>query len=149
MANIKLLSILFVLFIAVFLVSGCLGGLKMVGKETLQEMEEKQEERINGTVLIRNFAFYPQTMVVKTGTTVKWANMDSVTHDVTNDATGSIKEGELFSADIEPHTVFSYTFDKDGGYPYHCAIHPDMKGIIIVGTAVSNYRINSTGAYPI
>jgi plastocyanin len=77
-------------------------------------------------VAIQNFAFNPATLTVKAGTTVKWVNLDSTTHQVVSD-TGLFDSGDLGNG-----KSFSYTFNQTGNYPYHCRIHPSMTGSIVV-----------------
>lgn len=78
-------------------------------------------------VNIQNFSFNPSTLTVKVGTKVTWKNTDSVPHTVTSDS-GDL----LHSQTIAPGQSFIFTFTTAGSAPYHCAIHPMMKGTIIV-----------------
>ena len=80
------------------------------------------------TVTIQNMAFNPSTLNVKVGTTVTWINKDSVTHDVVSD-TGVFNSGNLTNG-----MSYNYTFNQNGSFPYHCAIHPSMTGTIVVST---------------
>ena len=77
-------------------------------------------------IVIQNFAFQPATMTVAVGTTVTWTNMDAVAHTTTSD-TGVWNSGTL-SAGMS----FHYTFNTPGTFPYHCMIHPNMHGTIVV-----------------
>lgn len=73
------------------------------------------------------FTFKPKTITIKVGTTVTWTNTTTTTHTVTSD------DGKTFNSGfISPGGKFSFTFTKAGTYGYHCAIHPFMKGTIIV-----------------
>lgn len=78
----------------------------------------------NAQVVIKNFSFNPQTLTVKSGTTLVWMNQDSVAHTVTSD---SFKSGN-----ISPGSSFQFTFSSPGTYNYSCSIHPSMMGKIIV-----------------
>jgi plastocyanin len=78
------------------------------------------------SVTIANFAFSPQTLMVKTGTKVTWTNKDSATHTVTAD------QGAFNSGPLAPGNSFSFTFTKAGSYAYHCMIHPSMMATIVV-----------------
>jgi plastocyanin len=70
--------------------------------------------------------FAPPTLTVKAGQTVRFINKDDEKHTVT-------ANGGLFdSKGISPNHSFSYTFAKPGQYPYHCTIHPNMKGTVVV-----------------
>ena len=85
------------------------------------------------TVTIQNFAFIPASVTVPEGTTVTWVNQDPVNHQILNDAGPSVAEGALFSSDSLPNGgTYSFRFDSPGTYPYHCSIHPSMKGTVIV-----------------
>ena len=79
------------------------------------------------TVNIKNFSFIPASLVVKIGTKVTWINNDTAPHTVTSD-TGNL----LNSANLSPGQSFSYTFSSTGVDNYHCAIHPMMRGQVIV-----------------
>jgi plastocyanin len=85
-----------------------------------------------GSVTIRNFAFSPGTINVKTGDSVTWTNQDSAPHTATGSGgsfnTGTLKKGQSGS----------HTFSKAGSFPYICAIHPNMKGTVVVAGASSS-----------
>jgi plastocyanin len=75
---------------------------------------------------IKSYAFSPQSLTIKPGTTVTWTNSDSVPHTVTaNDK--SFDSGTLNSGG-----AYAFTFTEPGTYTYYCQIHPSMKGTIIV-----------------
>lgn len=96
----------------------------------LEETEYNVTTEYN-TVVIFNYAFYPDTLTVKAGTTVTWINMDFVAHMVES---GTYDEPlELFdSGSLGYMGAFSYTFNDVGTYEYHCDPHPEMEGVIIV-----------------
>jgi plastocyanin len=67
----------------------------------------------------------PDTIRIKVGTEVTWHNNDEVPHTITaND--------ESFSGLVQQGTTFQHTFETTGTIAYFCAIHPDMKGLVIV-----------------
>ena len=78
----------------------------------------------NTSVLIQSFAFNPQNITIKAGTTVTWANNDSVSHTIVGDGINSpvLAQGESYSQ----------TFNTAGTINYHCSIHPSMTGTITV-----------------
>ncbi|MDD1685960.1 cupredoxin family copper-binding protein [Methanoregula sp.] len=81
------------------------------------------------TIAIKNFAFEPGSLTVKTGTTVSWTNQDSVSHIIASDTGSPVP----FSSDSLPNGAsYSFTFTQAGTYSYHCTIHPSMKGTVIV-----------------
>lgn len=77
-------------------------------------------------VQIVNFAFAPASITVAVGASVAWTNNDSVAHTVTAD------DKSFDSGNLDRGKTFSFTFTKAGTYTYHCAIHPNMKGAIVV-----------------
>jgi plastocyanin len=81
------------------------------------------------TIVIKNFAFDPSSLTVKSGTVVKWTNQDGTTHTIVSDTGSPV----AFSSDsISSGASYSFTFTQPGTYTYHCSIHPSMKGTIIV-----------------
>lgn len=67
-----------------------------------------------------SISFYPASVMVKPGTTVKWVNNDLVTHTVT------ARNGAFASPPLKPGESFSFTFNSPGALDYFCAIHPDF-----------------------
>lgn len=80
-------------------------------------------------VEIKDFAYAPNKITIKKGTTVTWTNQDSVKHDVTPDNESASFEGSELLAKGES---YSFTFDTAGTYTYHCSPHPNMKATIEV-----------------
>ncbi len=78
-------------------------------------------------VKIVDFAFRPRTITISKGTKVTWVNRGTVSHTTTS------KTGVWDSGSLAPGETFSHTFRKAGTYRYHCTIHTDMKGKIVVG----------------
>ena len=80
----------------------------------------------NDSVMIKNFAFAPVTLHVRTGATVIWKNLDGEPHTVVSDS-GAFRSGALDEGD-----AFQFTFDKPGTYQFFCSVHPHMRGTIVV-----------------
>jgi plastocyanin len=81
------------------------------------------------SVEIKDFAFEPKTVTIRLGQTVTWTNQDSAAHTVVGD--GGIDSG-IDSGDLSKGKSYSKTFDTEGTLDYHCSIHPQMKGQVIV-----------------
>jgi plastocyanin len=77
-------------------------------------------------VEIENFAFSPAAIQISVGDTVTWENYDDAQHTVTGD------NGEFDSGNLSKEQKFSHTFTTAGTFTYHCNIHPNMKGTVIV-----------------
>jgi plastocyanin len=77
-------------------------------------------------VEIDNFAFSPERITVKTGTTVTWLNADDTPHTVASSS-------KLFkSKALDTEDSFSFTFTTPGVYQYFCSLHPHMTGTVVV-----------------
>ncbi len=76
------------------------------------------------TVTIKDFAFNPPQLTIKKGDAVTWTNQDSVPHQIVADS------GEFKSEILSPGQSFSRVFSSAGAIPYHCGIHPSMKGTV-------------------
>ena len=75
---------------------------------------------------IAGFAFEPQTVTVNTGATVEWTNDDAAPHTV------SATNGSFTSKTLDKGGVYTRRFTKAGRFAYLCAIHPQMKGAVVV-----------------
>lgn len=83
-------------------------------------------------VAIQGFAFNPASVKIAVGDSVLWTNKDGATHTATSDSnswtTGTLGTGASKAV----------KFDTAGTFPYHCGIHPSMKGTVVVGGGASN-----------
>ncbi len=77
-------------------------------------------------VTVEHATFGPTTLTISIGTTVTWANHDGDLHTVTS------SQGLFTSPGLDPGDTFSYRFTAPGTYLYFCALHPHMKGTIVV-----------------
>lgn len=83
---------------------------------------------VTGTaVSIRNYQFDPASLIIKKGQTVAWTNYDAAPHVIAGDADGWVAGPAMKQGD-----TYSHTFDTVGTFAYHCAIHPGMRGTIVV-----------------
>jgi plastocyanin len=79
------------------------------------------------TVEILNNAFNPPQLNVAPGTTVTFVNRDSVPHTVTAD------NGLFDSGQLAPGASYPVVLEGAGTVTYHCKLHPEMRGSIVVG----------------
>ena len=76
--------------------------------------------------------FYPRTVVINVGDTVRWTNQDP---GMSHTATSDLGPGTTFDLDLSTITPqLSHQFDGAGIFPYHCTPHQSvgMRGIVIV-----------------
>jgi plastocyanin len=76
---------------------------------------------------IKDFAFNPQTITVKSGEKITWINKDEEPHTV-------VSVGKQFKKSSALDTDQSYTIvaGAPGNYSYFCSVHPKMTGTIVV-----------------
>lgn len=86
------------------------------------------------TVEVSGFAFNPPDITVSVGTTVTWINKDGGTpHTATADDKDPATGQPFFNINLpDENESGSYTFNTAGRFPYHCNIHPFMKGSVTV-----------------
>jgi plastocyanin len=82
----------------------------------------------SSTVHIKDFAYHAATLTVAPGTTVRFVNDDGEAHTVT------AADKSFDSAGMDTSDAWTHTFTKPGTYAYFCALHPYMKGVVIVRT---------------
>src|SRR5262245_19708931 len=76
---------------------------------------------------IKDFAFNPQTITVKSGDKITWINRDEEPHTVVS-AEKQFKKSSALDTDQE----FTITAGAPGTYAYYCSVHPKMTGTIVV-----------------
>lgn len=75
---------------------------------------------------IDGLEYSPARLEVARGTTIIWTNRAPLAHTVTGD------DGSWGSPLLDPDGSWSHTFTTPGTYPFHCAPHPFMKGVVVV-----------------
>jgi plastocyanin len=79
------------------------------------------------TIEIKDFAFNPQTLTVKSGDKVTWINRDEEPHTVV-----SVEKQFKKSSALDTDQTFTITAGAPGTYTYFCSVHPKMTGTIVV-----------------
>ena len=77
-------------------------------------------------VKIDNFAFVPGELKIKKGTSVTWTNNDDIPHTVVGIGTS------IRSKTMDTDGTYTFKFDRVGTFNYICALHPHMKGKVVV-----------------
>ena len=95
------------------------------GKDS--QTRDSSPARATTEVVIDNFSFSPNALMLSVGPTVTRANHDAVAHGIAS-ADNSFRD----SAALKLGQNFSHTFGAAGTYPYFCSIHPRMQGEISV-----------------
>lgn len=85
-----------------------------------------------GVVYAEDFRFRPADVTITAGQSVTWTNTSGSVHNVTADD-GSFASGALAvsNGDIVGGS-FSRQFAAAGTFSYHCTIHPQMTGRVVV-----------------
>ncbi len=81
---------------------------------------------VAGSRSLTTTAYNPNPITISRGMSVTWVNNDNISHTSTSDT------GMWSSGNIAPGGQFSATFAASGTFPYHCAIHPNMVGTVVV-----------------
>jgi plastocyanin len=93
---------------------------------------------------IKDFDFEPEPIRVGVGETVSWTNQDDILHTITSgigqkqgvpgvSENKDAKPDGLFDQEMDGvGSEFSFSFDEAGDYDYYCAIHPGMRGTVVV-----------------
>ena len=89
------------------------------------------------SVTIKDFQFQQSPVTVQVGETVTWTNEDSVAHTATSDGNfdtspGCSQNNTEDESCLKPNAPVSVTFNTPGTFDYHCKIHRNMTGTVIV-----------------
>ena len=80
--------------------------------------------------------FVPVTATITSGSAVRWENPTPTHHTITHN--GCIEDGApcyFDSGTMPPGDTFTVPGLPPGRYPYHCRIHPIMRGVLTVTDA--------------
>jgi len=85
------------------------------------EMKDVNGMTSPNKIEIKDFAFYPQTLTVKSGEKVTWINRDEEPHTVV-----SVEKRFKKSTALDTDQEFTITAGAPGTYTYFCSVHPKM-----------------------
>ena len=95
----------------------------LAGEMKEADTTRNQQNRIE----IKDFAFNPQTLTVKSGEKITWINHDEEPHTVV-----SVEKQFKKSTALDTDQEFTITASAPGTYTYFCSVHPKMTGTIAV-----------------
>lgn len=106
-------------------------------------------------VTIQNLTFNPSTVTVNAGEAVTFTNKDSFAHTATADD-GSFDTSPTCDAAhtqdescLKPNEPFSVTFQSPGTWTYHCKIHSNMHGTVIVNEGATTTTTEPPTSAPV
>ena len=105
--------------------AGC-GGAGGGGSPSAAGASPSTGESAGTTVEVKNFAYAPATLAASVGDAVTWRFEDAELH------TATATDGQFESRALNNGQIYRFTFTKPGTYRYFCALHPAMKGKIVV-----------------
>jgi len=106
-------------------VAALVAGSLLVGGATLVSADDH-------AVTVDGFAYNPASIEVNVGDTVTWTNQDAVAHTVTSD------DGAFAEPLPGSGGTATITFNTAGTFAYHCSIHPNMHGTVVVLAAAAS-----------
>lgn len=90
-------------------------------------------------VTVTEYQFSPETLMVTTGTPVRWTNDGRISHSVVSDTAGLFASPTLANGGTDAYGMptagasYDKTFTTAGTFPYHCGFHQtQMHGVVIV-----------------
>jgi plastocyanin len=126
-------------FVLVLGLGACAGDAQESGEahvEVTRDVEESDDVEASGVgdapvVEARNIAFPPETLTVEAGARVVFVNEDVVRHTVTAGEPG--EADGTFDEDLSGQgDVVEIDFDEAGTFVYHCDLHRNMTGEVVV-----------------
>jgi plastocyanin len=76
--------------------------------------------------------YFPKAAQVSVGTIIWWENPTATHHTITHDGCKNGGYCAFDSGAIAPKGKFSLYSLAPGRYPYHCTLHPIMRGVVVV-----------------
>lgn len=110
------------------------GAITMMGLLVLVPSSPSHSDTGTVEITMENWAPYyqPSSAVIVPGTPVRWTNPTASPHTIRHD--GCLSDGPCAfdSGPVFPDNSFSLPPLAPGLYPYHCELHPVMRGMLIV-----------------
>ena len=81
--------------------------------------------------------YLPESAYVAPGTEIQWHNPTGSAHTITHDGCSMGGRCMFDSGHLPPDQTYSVPGLPPGQYPYHCEVHPIMRGVVIVTSPAS------------
>lgn len=92
---------------------------------------------------IKDYAYSKPNIKIAKGTRVTWTNRDTVEHNAMQEhadgdaahkapSTDEVRTNVFAGRLLAKGESYSFIFNEPGAYPYHCAPHSYMKGLVTV-----------------
>lgn len=109
---------------AVLVLAGCSSGGGAASTATSVCKETTEAGAVAVTVV--DFAFQPAEIAAKTGQVIAFTDTGQAPHTATLDG------GQCATPTIQPGKSDGLTFSVAGTYKFHCSIHSQMTGTIVI-----------------
>jgi hypothetical protein len=76
--------------------------------------------------------YQPAVAVVAPGTPIRWINPTASPHSIRHDGCVSSGPCAFNSGTVAPDSSYLLAELPVGHYPYHCELHPVMRGVLII-----------------
>ena len=77
--------------------------------------------------------YRPFEAAIQLQTTIQWSNPTASTHTVRHDGCAKKRPCLFDSGAVPPNGSYTISGLAPGRYPYHCELHPIMRGELVVG----------------
>jgi plastocyanin len=81
---------------------------------------------VTHTITMEGVAFKPDDLTLTVGDSIVWVNKDAFAH------TATAQGGSIDSKEVAAGASWTFQAVKPGEFPYVCAYHPTMKGVLRV-----------------
>jgi plastocyanin len=76
--------------------------------------------------------FLPVSATVAAGTSIRWDNPTATHHTITHDSCVGGDVCAFDSGNMAPNESYTLPGLSPGQYPYHCRVHPVMRGVLTI-----------------
>lgn len=79
-----------------------------------------------GRILIRNYSYQPQKLILNAGSRITFVNHDHTAHTATS------TNGAFDTGTLHPGQRTTVALSKPGTYTFFCQFHAFMRGVVVV-----------------
>ena len=111
--------------------------LLMIAAPALVKADQASEAGVQTrsfSIILEGLAPYyvPPIAVVPAGSAITWTNPTPSPHSIRHDGCLTLGRCAFDSGAVLPDGTFSIPLLPPGQYPYHCELHPVMRGTVVV-----------------